>query len=122
MANLEFKLEYHKNTNGPSDEGVFVHLKTEIPNYLSLISKEAYFRGQGTTSELATSLFSIPGVVRLALQSHRVYIEKSPIFIWEEILGPTMVILMTATECDGLSELLGSGITLETNNDRRGFS
>lgn len=122
MAVLEFKLEYFKGDGGATDEGCFIQLRSEITAYCTLVSKEAYVRGQGTTSTLATNIFAVPGVVRAALQSFRVYIEKSPVFTWEETLGPVMVVLMQDTGTTGLSELLGSGITLTTENDRRGFS
>lgn len=122
MAGLAYKLEYFKGADGASDEGVYIQMRSDVSSYLKLISKEAYLRGDGVGSDLATSLFAIPGVVRLALQAHRVYIEKSPVYSWSEILGPAMALLQGDTNTDSLIELPGSGVTLDTADDRRAFS
>lgn len=122
MAALDFKLEYCRSSDGPSDEGCFIQLRSDISAYTTLVSKESYASGSGTESDLATNLFTVPGVVRLALQGFRVYVEKSPVFEWSEVLGPFMVVLQGDVGADSLNELPGSGVKLETLDTRRGFS
>jgi hypothetical protein len=115
---LLFKLEYFKGLGGASDEGVFVQLKTEVPVYMSKTTKEAYYE-LGETSDFMDGIFAIPGVVIAASNSFRVYIEKSPIFTWSEILGPLLEHIRVSVGADSLIEAAGSPTTLTTENDRR---
>jgi hypothetical protein len=122
MAALGYKLEFFHNGNGEaSDEGCFVQLRSDVSAYTTLVSKEAYATGTGTTSELATTIFAIPGIVRLALQGFRVYVEKSPAFEWNEITPDLLTVLMNDTGCNSLNELPGSGLVLDSQYARRGF-
>jgi hypothetical protein len=139
MAALQYKFEYLQGAIGPTDDGVFIQLRTDVPAYQPIITKELYFSAQNTTTTaLATALFGINGVVRLSTQAWRVYIEKSPVFQWDEVLGvpyqpgialpdetpvnpSVMAVLNTFTSTDSVSGLGGSGITLPDADVRRGF-
>ena len=122
MAQLAYKLEYYQGAAGPADEGVFIQLRTDVPAYQHVITKEVYFGPENTNhSEFCNALFNIAGVVRLSSQAHRLYIEKSPVFTWQEILGPVFNVLNYYTGTSGVVELPGSGVTLSSVDDRRSF-
>lgn len=124
MANLEYKLEYFKGAGGSAtDEGVFIHLRTDPPGYQTVITKESYSSAENSSNQtdFIDSLFDVAGIVRLASQGWRLYIEKSPVFTWEEIIPNILDVLVDVTGSDGVTELPGSGLTLITDDDRRGF-
>ena len=136
---LLFKLEYFHGAGGPTDDGVFIQLRHEVPAYQHVITKEVYFSSENQNhSDFATALFNVYGVVRLSSQAWRVYIEKSPVFKWDEVLGIPMIpgrpvvnsvpasnsvlnVIMTFCSCQTVEELQGSGITLTSQSDRRAF-
>lgn len=139
MAVLQFKLEYFHGASGPTDDGVFIQLRTEVAAYQHIITKEVYFSNENSNhSDFVTALFNIPGVVRVSSQAWRVYVEKSPVFKWTEVLGvpveqgvslldgmppspSVMNTIMSFCGCDSVHELNGSGITLNSQDDRRAF-
>jgi len=116
---LVFKLEYFKGIGGASDEGVFIQLKTEVPAFQSKIRKEEYFSASTTPSAFMNGIFLVPGVVVAASNSFRVYLEKSPLFNWSQVLGPVMEFIRVAVGATNLEEASGSPTTLSTRNDRR---
>jgi hypothetical protein len=115
---LLFKLEYFKGLGGASDEGVFIQLKTELPAYMPKTSKEKYYESAERTA-FTDGIFAIPGIVTAASNSFRVYVEKSPIFTWSQILGPLLTHIRISVGADSLIEAPGSPLTLTTENDRR---
>lgn len=124
MAALEYKLEYYKGAQGnATDEGVYIHLRTDPPGYQTIISKETYWSPENEINRIAIAnrLFDVPGVVRIAIQAWRVYIEKSPVFKWEEVTPGVLEVLRDTTGSSGITELPGSGFTLTSDKDRRSF-
>jgi hypothetical protein len=139
MATLEYKLEYFQGAAGPTDPGVYIQLRTDLPAYQHIITKEVYFSPENsTTFPFITAVFNVPGVVRLASQAWRLYIEASPVFKWDEVLGvpyqpgialpnsvpapnTVMFVVMTFLHCDSITGLGGSGLTLTNINSRRSF-
>lgn len=117
---LVFKLEYFKGVGGASDEGVFIQLKSDVPAYSTKVTKEDYVNGVGgTASDFMDGIFSVSGVVVAASQAFRVYVEKSPLFEWSEVLGPLMEFVRIQVGADNLEEAVGSPTTLTSENDRR---
>lgn len=117
---LEYKLEYLKGATEASDEGVFFQIRTEPLAYQSLIAKEDYLQlDSDEQSAFVTGLFNVAGVVRLASQSYRIYIEKSPAFQWPEVLTDVLDYLVDQFGADKAKELPGSPITLTGKTDRR---
>jgi hypothetical protein len=116
---LVFKLEYFKGIGGASDEGVFIQLKTDVPAYCSKIGKEEYVNGGGDPSDFMDGIFAVPGVVVASSQAFRVYVEKSPLFTWSEVLGPLLEFIRVQVGADNLQEATGSPTTLGSENDRR---
>lgn len=139
MATLQYKLEYFQGAAGPTDPGVYIQLRTDLPAYQAVITKEIYFSAENsTTSPFVTAVFGVPGVVRLASQAWRLYVEASPVFKWDEVLGvpyqpgialpmqvpatnSVMYVVMTYCNCDSVTALGGSGLTLTNANSRRSF-
>jgi hypothetical protein len=117
--NLVFKLEYFKGVGGASDEGCFVQLKTDVPAYCSKISKEEYVNGGGNPSDFMDGIFAIAGITVAGSGAFRVYVEKSPLFTWSEILGPLMEFIRVQVGAIALEEAAGSPTTLVSENDRR---
>ncbi len=119
MATLGFKLEYFKGDTA-SDEGVYIQLRSDLTGYMTLISKEAYAKlSDERKTDTMTALFACPGVVQASCQAYRVYVEKSPVFGWSEVLGPVVEAIKVAAECDDLVELPGSPLYLTSDAGRR---
>ena len=119
MSNLDFKLEYFKGDTA-SDEGVFIQLRSNPTGFMKLVSREEYsLLAEADLVDVVTALFNCPGVVRLSVQAYRVWIEKSPVFGWSEVLGPVIEQLRIDTGQLGVNELPGSPTYLSSNTERR---
>ncbi len=119
MATLEYKLEYFKGALGSNDDGVFIQLRTDLPVYQEAITREGYYSAGVNQTDFVTALFAIYGVVRISAQAWRLYVEKSPVFQWNEVLPPILEVVKTFTGCTGIHEMPGSGQTLISIKDRR---
>jgi hypothetical protein len=111
---LTYRLEFLMGRGGPSDEGVYMQFMSDHEDYMRLIRKESYVYG---TSDLADAIFDVPGVVVLELCAYRVYLEKAPLFSWDEIVSPVIEEVRGATEKNGLIPM--PSINLSSENDRR---
>jgi hypothetical protein len=120
MANLDYKLEYFKSdSNSDGDEGAYIHFRTDMPAYQSKIGKEEYYcLPEEKQSEFLNTLFSVGGVEVISSMAFRLYIEKSPVFSWSEVLGPLIEVVRVFTSMSGVNELPGSPVTLTTANRR----
>lgn len=118
---LDYKLEYLKGaTGGPCDDGVYIQLRTDVPAYQHIIAKEDYYSlPTSSQSAFMTGLFALSGVVRASSQAHRVYIEKSPVFDWDDINESVLGYLAEQIDVGDPSELPGSPVTLDSENSRR---
>ncbi len=120
MAILYFKLEYYKGIGGAADEGVFIHCREDMPVYQSKITKEQYYGVQNNhVTAFLTDLFNVDGVEVLSSMAFRLYVERSPVYHWSEVLGPVVEIIRIYTGCSSISEIQGSGITLQGESNRR---
>jgi hypothetical protein len=64
MPTLEYKLEYIKDDDTAGDDGAMLHVRTDVPSYRTMISKEEYgCLPEDKQNDFITSLFAIPGVV-----------------------------------------------------------
>jgi hypothetical protein len=108
MANLDYRIEYVKFNN--HDDGVFVHFRTDLPEYRSFVYRDDYFIG---SDDVRTAFFNgimnTPGVTACASQAFRLYLEKSPVFSWAEVLGPVMEWIRASVSATALNELFDSG-------------
>ena len=132
---LEYRLEYFQGYGEKAtDDGVFIHLRTDVPAYIDYTNKEAFtaedeaennddedptpMNAEGDdTSSFIEAIFNTPGVVAAACHSHRIYIEKSPAFQWAEVINPVVDIIRGATDTEEVREF-APPIQL-TNNDKK---
>lgn len=121
---LSYKLEYFKGVGGAADEGVYIQIRSDPPAYQTLVTKEDYINEVGNVvqSDFMDGLFAIDGVVRAASQAWRVYIEKSPVFTWEEVLADVLPYIAAQCGESGTTKLAGSDVNLGSENDRRSTS
>ena len=123
---LQYKLEYN-TPRPPADESVYIHLKVdECESYQSRIGKETYCElPDEEKSELITAIFDIDGVVEVSSKANRIWIMKSPIFTWQEVVQPVLFVIRdhfgeTQIEAlPGSAEIDGSGFRLSSSGSRR---
>lgn len=115
---FQYKLEYYKDDESSQDSSVFIHMKHNVPIYMNKIDKEAYEIGE-FKHEWMDGIFGIGGITEASSRSYRVWVSKSPIFQWDEILPALLHYMMTYFSEDRLEEMPGSGITLENVANRR---
>lgn len=114
MAELLYRLEYVKDSKVAMDEGVFIQTNLELPEFKK-VEKENY---EGD-SEFLDRFFGIDGVVSVEAASFRLYIEKSPVFNWEEVLPDAIAELVDALGATGISRHSGLSIRLDSIEQRR---
>jgi len=121
---LEYKLEFN-TPSGAADDSVYIHLRVD-PVYRTRIGKEAYSLLDAADKQpLITELFDIAGVVEISTKAHRVWLMKSPIFSWQEVLQPVLFLLRdrfgetSISPLPGSAEIDGSGLRLDSDTNRR---
>ena len=126
MPNLQYKLEYNWDDTDPADAGVYVQLRDNVPVYRSHTDKEVYdVLPEEEKHPWLTGLFNIAGVTELSSRAYRVWLMKSPVYSWQEVLLPTLSFMRDWFSYDGLEELPGSakpdgaGFTLSDPKNRR---
>jgi hypothetical protein len=124
---LDYKLEFNTPT-GPSDDSVYIHLRVDVPKYISRVGKEEYeLLDPSDQDAFFDGLFAVPGVVEISVKAFRVWIMKSPIFNWEEVIVPVLAFLQGFYGEDTFNQLPGSanqdglGTRLESEKQRRGL-
>lgn len=113
---LRYKLEYTFDDTTRSDSSVFIHFKQNVPIYQTRIDKEDYDISI-TKHPFLTGLFNISGVTELSTKAYRIWLMKSPIFSWEEVLYPVLWYCAFWYQHDSLAQLPGSA-----NPDGTGFT
>lgn len=123
---LEYKLEFSYDESTPSDSSVYIQLRRNTPIYQSHIYKEEYdILDEVEKNDFLTGLFNISGVVELSSKAYRVWIMKSPVFTWEEVLLPVLYFMADYYGESGIEQLPGSarpdgtGFTISTPTQRR---
>lgn len=126
MANFKYKLEFFYDESSPSDASVYIHMRDNPPIYQEHIDKEEYdILPAEQKHEFLTEIFNISGVTELSTKAYRVWLMKSPVFTWEEVLLPTLHYMKGYYSYDGIEPLPGSanvdgtGLTLSGPNNRR---
>lgn len=106
---FEYKLEFSYDISTPSDAAVYIQMRKNPPIYRSHIDKENYdVLPDEAKHEWLTGLFNISGVVELSSKAYRIWIMKSPVFTWEEVLLPVLHFMRTWFEEEVLYEMPGS--------------
>lgn len=117
---LNFKIEWFRDDDNPSQAGMFVHTQLDMPCYQSLITKEAYAAlAASAKCDFVTGLFAIDGVVEVSVKAYRVYVIKAELYDWDTIA--TLVIGHIGYNLNETTynELPGSRLQLEKKIARR---
>jgi hypothetical protein len=123
---LKYKLEFNYDEGTRSDSAVYIHLRENPPKYQAHIDKEDYdVLPSELKHEFITALFNISGVTELSSRAFRVWLMKSPIFSWEEVLLPVLYYIAnyfgeaSIEELPGSAKPNGTGYTLPSPIQRR---
>lgn len=126
MSDFQYKLEFSYDSSASADASVFIQMRDNPPIYQDRIEKEVYdLLAQSSKSDFLTALFNIAGVVELSSKAYRIWLMKSPVYSWQEVLVPTLAYLSYYFQHDRLSPLPGSGntdgtgLTLDSQSNRR---
>jgi hypothetical protein len=115
---FQYKLEFIYDDSSPYDSSVFIQMRDNPPIYQEHITKEDYdVLPDEMKHEFLTTIIETAGVTEMSTKAYRVWIMKSPVFNWEEILDPLLHYFMTFYQYDSLKALPGSG-----NLDGTGFT
>jgi hypothetical protein len=123
---FDYKLEFSYNESTPSDSSVYIQMRRNTPVYQAHIDKEDYdILSDELKHEFLTGLFNISGVVELSTKAYRIWLMKSPVFSWEEVLLPVLYFTAnyygesTISELPGSASPNGTGFKLNTPVQRR---
>lgn len=117
---LDFKIEWFRDGEKPSGEGMFLHTKIDLPCYQDFITKEDYTKlTDDEKCDFVTGLFDIPGVVEASVKAYRVYVIKADLYTWEEVSPQVVSYTGTALGQSVYNELPGSRLTIESSLQRR---
>ena len=113
---LRYRLEYTYDETIRSDTSVFIHLRQNTPIYQARIDKEDYDISANKHPFL-TGIFNVSGVTEVSTKAYRIWLMKSPIYTWEEVLLPVLTYCAFWYQHDSLAQLPGSA-----NPDGTGFT
>ncbi len=123
---FQYKIEFNYNDDGPADAGCYIQIRRNVPIYQNRIDKEFYdVKPDEEKHEFLTGLFNIAGVTEVATQAYRVWLMKSPVYDWDEVLEAVLDFMKGSYGDDPLESLPGSGwsdgqgFTLESPSTRR---
>lgn len=121
-----YKLEFIFDDTSPSDSSVFIQMRDNPPIYMVHTNKEDYdIIDDDLKNPFITALFNIAGISEMSIKSYRIWIMKSPVYSWTEVLGPVLAYLSEFYEYVGTESLPGSGnidgtgLQLSSANNRR---
>jgi len=117
---LGYKIEFIKDDRFPNDPSLFIHLRDNVPFYQDRIDKEDYdLFPEEAKDDFISGLFGISGIEEVSSKAFRVWFAYSLAFSVDEVLNPALFHIAFSLDKDELDELPGSGITLDSFNDRR---
>lgn len=123
---FKYKLEYNYDDEDPADAGVYIQMRENVPVYRSHTDKEDYdVLDDEDKHAFLDGLFNTGGVVEVSSRAYRVWLMKSPVYSWEEVLTAVLFFLRdwysetTFDELPGSAKIEGAGHTLESPINRR---
>jgi hypothetical protein len=126
MAALTYKLEFNYDESTRSDSSVFIQLRANPPIYQARIDKEDYdVLPAELKNEFLTNIFNVSGVTELSVKCYRIWLMKSPVYSWEEVLLPVLYYIASYYGLTQIEQMFGSGntdgsgCTLNTPIERR---
>lgn len=117
MANLRYRLEFLKNEDEPSNESVYIQMRQSplFSDWFDRVRKQDY---EGGTSVLGDSLFSQDGITELSIQPFRVWLSKSPVYDWDEMMPEILWRIYLNLGLDGEEAISGSPVYLDEVKNR----
>ena len=117
MAALYYRAEFLKDEITASNEAVFLQLRgsPQADDWMDRTRKQDYVDG---TSVLADAIFGVAGVTELSIQPFRVWMSKSPIYSFEEIIPTVLFLIQDNLGLTSNEELPGSPVYLTKAKDR----
>jgi len=117
MAALYYRLEYFKDDKDASNEAVYLQLRgsPNADDWIDRTRKQDYVEA---TSGLADAIFEVAGITELSIQPFRVWLSKSPIYSFEEILPTVLFLIQDSLGLTSAEELPGSPVNLNSVEDR----
>ena len=117
MAALYYRSEFLKDDNNASNEAVYLQLRgsPQADDWMDSTRKQDYEYG---TSVLADAIFGVAGVTELSIQPFRVWMSKSPIYSFEEIIPTVLFLIQDSLGLTSNEELPGSPVYLGKVKDR----
>lgn len=106
---LDYKLEFN-TPSGSADDAVFIHIRKNVPVYENRIDKEDYdVLPVANKHVFLTGIFNVAGVVEVSSRAYRVWVMKSPVYTWQEVINPVLNSIASSLGESTLNELPGSG-------------
>lgn len=117
MAILYYRAEFLKDESSSSNEAVFLQLRGSpfAEDWIERVRKQDYLDG---TSALADAILGVAGVTELSIQPFRVWLSKSPIYSFDEILPTVLFLIQDSLGLTDVEELPGSPVYLSQAKDR----
>lgn len=97
-----YKLEYILGWKSSSDPGVFVHLKVNPPVFKKFTPIEDITAEDHT---FIKQLGVIPGVTDVYSSAYRVFVQKAPVFRWDEVIPSLLNTIQNALGFSSRAEL-----------------
>ena len=123
---LQYKLEPIYEGGSPADDSIFIQLRYNPPVYRSRTDKEDYdVLPEEEKHPFLTMLYNVAGVTEVSCRAYRVWVMKSPVYSWQEVLTPTLHLMKDWFSEDSLeplpgsAELDGKGARLDNVDQRR---
>lgn len=114
---LLYKIELLKDESRPADDSAFIHLKENPPYYIGRTDKEDYdILPDADKNDFATSILDVSGVVELSITAYRIWVMKTPLYTWKEVLDPIVALLVSNFGEDGSEPTNGSPTPSEIDN------
>jgi hypothetical protein len=124
MANYNYSITYCDPLQF-EDESAYIDVKTRTIAQLDPpLAREGFMLSLArlNPSPWLQSLFAIPGVVGLGVWEYRVWVMKSPVFNWTEVMVPVITYLSTgystAVPLPGSANTDGTGKRFSVNNQQ----
>ena len=93
----------------PADDSTFIQLRVNPPIYRSRTNKEDYdVLPEEEKHPFLTAIFNIAGITEVSSRAYRLWVMKSPVYTWQEVLDPTLYYIMSYYGESSLNQLPGS--------------
>lgn len=117
---LNYKIEWFRDGDVPSQQGMFVHTTEDMPCYQEFITKEDYVElSDSEKCDFVTALFAIEGIVEVSVKAYRVYVIKAELFQWESLAVSVVQLIGTTLGESVYNEQPGSRMNVESVLQRR---